>query len=905
MLNKNKSESYLSDRPLLLKQSQYEQLKVAIRVRPPLTREIDIGLPFRSVVHINNANRTCSLVEYIGAEYEESERQREWVECPHYFQYHRFTFDNVYDMGSTQEEVYLQTAKPSVDSVLRGYNSTLIAYGQTGTGKTYTMEGFTYDYQDPNRGIIPRTIEDIFRFIETNANSNKFIIRATYLQIYNESISDLLKPEKKNLSIREDKKRGLYVESLSEWAVRSPNDIYALLERGAASRARANTTMNDVSSRSHAVFAIQVEQMTMNTETGGKQIKVGKLNLVDLAGSERIRVTKAKGKQLEESKNINKSLSALGNVIYALTDNKNRTHIPYRDSKLTRLLETSLGGNCITTMLAMISPAQCSFNESMSTLNFAKRAKNIKNKAVVNEDVDHSTLIRQYESELKKLRIELEEKDRLLHSNDFVAELEEKKKQAEKDKDEAIQALEQASIKYLQERDEKNKLESKIKIMNFQMIPGGQKVSIEDTPQFQTLLQKHQILLEKSFEEKLFEIEKERVEIEESKVQADQYNKLLYKQRDIMNGLTTSLNERDENIAQLQEEIEAYDKITKEQEKVIDNREKRIKLLESILNKNNIDYPKEDEADFNIVSNISEIDQSKQRVYFPYNELNEKTKDIKGLSMSNIVTVLSADEKIDELNSIVKEKEEEITVMKKISDRYIQHTVENGKLNIASIIPYSNTTSNNLSNTNVNNLSSNNIIQSFKSKEDLINKEPILPSLTSPNNTPHLSSGSITQSKLITHLQALKENYPEDQTIQDELEVIINTLQEQLQYKPNNDCLNNINSKHINNNGTQKNNHISVIKSSIKTYLNGDKKDSTPTRKELRNQYNIQYIHASNKPNENQNNIVNINSKPSEITLKLNNINQQISNQMTKEQGDLRENTIKNIKVTSVYNNKI
>ena len=178
--------------------------------------------------------------------------------------------------------------------------------------------------------------------------------------------------------------------------------------------------MNDVSSRSHAVFSIQVEQMISVPGGSGKHIKVGKLNLVDLAGSERIKVTGATGKQLEESKKINKSLSALGNVIYALTDPKGRTHIPYRDSKLTRLLENSLGGNCKTTMIAMISPAQCSFNESLSTLNFAKRAKTLKNKATINEDIDHNALIRQYENELKKLRNELDEKEKLLRNNNFL-----------------------------------------------------------------------------------------------------------------------------------------------------------------------------------------------------------------------------------------------------------------------------------------------------------------------------------------------------------------------------------------------------------------------------------------------------------------------------------------------------
>ena len=287
---------------------------------------------------MTNDNKSCNLVEYLGAELSERERQREWVDNPNLFQLHRFTFDYVFDMDSNQQEVYDQTAKPAVISILEGYNSTIFAYGQTGTGKTFTMEGFTYSSSDTQRGIIPRSIDEIFNYIESLSNSDtKFMVRASYLQIYNESISDLLKPEKISLQIREDKKKGVFVEGLSEWAVRNPHDIYTLLQRGALSRATASTKMNDVSSRSHAVFVITVEQMTVIDDGKGEavtQIKVGKLNLVDLAGSERIRVTGATGKQLEESKKINKSLSALGNVIYALTDNKGRTHIPYRDSKV-------------------------------------------------------------------------------------------------------------------------------------------------------------------------------------------------------------------------------------------------------------------------------------------------------------------------------------------------------------------------------------------------------------------------------------------------------------------------------------------------------------------------------------------------------------------------------------------
>lgn len=222
--------------------------------------------------------------------------------------WHNFTFDYVYDPSATQNFLYDNTAKPAVLSVLEGYNATMLAYGQTGTGKTYTMEGFKYSGCDPQRGIVPRSMEQIFKYIEASSNRNStFMVRASYLQIYNEIISDLLKTDRTALNIREDKKKGIFVEGLSEWAVRSPNEIYSLMQKGAMSRKTAWTNKNDVSSRSHAVFIIIVEQM--RTVDNSKEIKVGKLNLVDLAGSESVRITGATGERLEESKKINQSLS--------------------------------------------------------------------------------------------------------------------------------------------------------------------------------------------------------------------------------------------------------------------------------------------------------------------------------------------------------------------------------------------------------------------------------------------------------------------------------------------------------------------------------------------------------------------------------------------------------------------
>ena len=654
--------------------SPTDNLKVAIRIRPPLSREIEKNLPFRSIALANKENHSCSLLEYIGAELDEVGRQKEWISNPQMFQIHRFTFDEVFDIDSNQEEVYKVSAKPSVNSVLEGYNSTIFAYGQTGTGKTFTMEGFTYDQYDESRGIIPRTIEDIFAYIESNSNKDtKFIIRAAYLQIYNEMISDLLKPNNpnKNLNIREDKKKGLYVEHLSEWAVRSPSDIYSLLERGASCREVSNTNMNDVSSRSHAVFMIIVEQLISNLEINGKQItKIGKLNLVDLAGSERTRITGATGKQLEESKKINKSLSALGNVINALTDSKERKHIPYRDSKLTRLLENSLGGNCKTTMIATISPAQCSFNESLSTLNFAKRAKNIKNRPIVNEDIDHNALIHQYEKELRKIRMELEEKSKLIASNEKILEL---KNKEEKAKNDAIKAYEQASKQLFIERDEKQKLEAKIRLMNLQMIKGGEKISIEETPQFKNALEEKKYMLEKDFEQKLLEIEKEREQIEDSKSQVEAYNKLLYRQRDIMNNLTMSLKEKDNIINYNKKIISDLNKKIVELNNILQLRNDSIEEMEKLLDDNNIPHQKY--SNINLAMPLISSKIARKKVYIPY-EAEQNGKEF----CDTTIPLLTSEEKIKELNDIVSYKDREISLLKKVSEKLFNNT--NGDKNI-------------------------------------------------------------------------------------------------------------------------------------------------------------------------------------------------------------------------------
>ncbi len=460
-----------------------------------------------------------------------------------------------------------------------------------------SMEGFT---NDKERGIIPRATEDIFNYIQNCGNpKTKFLVRASYLQIYKEVVSDLLKPERTNLTIREDKKRGVYVEGLSEWVVRSPAEIYGLMERGAQVRATGSTKMNKLSSRSHAVFIIIAEQSETsyinenneeiefedykNLATKGQfngeirqSFRIGKLNLVDLAGSERVRFSGATGERLEESKKINQSLSMLGNVISALTDPKGRQHIPYRDSKLTRLLEDSLGGNCKTTMMAMVSPALEAFAESVSTLKFAHRAKNIKNEARINEDLDQRALLRKYERELKKLRAELEKKSKHVVDKQRLLELEEQKRRAEEDKLAAITALEKRSREFMHEKQAKRKLEERIAMMQSQLLVGGQK--IEETAEFKNLVKR----VHKEYEDKLAELEKERQSVEKEQAQLDRFKQLLVKQRDIMIALTGRLNERDETILALQEELDAYDRHQRMLEEAVDRKNGALLQLQKI-----------------------------------------------------------------------------------------------------------------------------------------------------------------------------------------------------------------------------------------------------------------------------------------------------------------------------------
>ncbi|KAI9867605.1 MAG: Kinesin heavy chain [Trichoglossum hirsutum] len=297
-----------------------------------------------------------------------------------------FTFDRVFDMNSRQRDVFNFSIQSTVDDILNGYNGTVFAYGQTGAGKSYTMMGSDID-NDESRGIIPRIVEQIFASILASPENIEYTVRVSYMEIYMERIRDLLAPQNDNLPVHEEKNRGVYVKGLLEIYVSSVQEVYEVMRRGGTARAVAATNMNQESSRSHSIFVVTIAQK--NVETGSA--KSGQLFLVDLAGSEKVGKTGASGQTLEEAKKINKSLSALGMVINSLTDGKS-THIPYRDSKLTRILQESLGGNSRTTLIINCSPSSYNDSETLSTLRFGVRAKAIKNKAKINAELSPAEL---------------------------------------------------------------------------------------------------------------------------------------------------------------------------------------------------------------------------------------------------------------------------------------------------------------------------------------------------------------------------------------------------------------------------------------------------------------------------------------------------------------------------------
>ena len=319
---------------------------------------------------------------------------------------YNFAFDYVFAPDSRQVDVYRIAAKPTVESVMHGFNGTVFAYGQTSSGKTFTMTGS--DLNDAEHmGIIPRMVSTVFGEIAASDPKFEFQVKVGYCEIYLEKIKDLLDTSKSNLRVHEDRARGVYIADLTEEYVSSGDEVYELMRIGTSNREVGYTQMNAGSSRSHSIFILTITQTNSNDFSS----KTGKLYLVDLAGSEKVGKTGAEGKRLEEAKNINKSLTMLGNVITALTDGKS-SHVPYRDSKLTRVLQDSLGGNSKTSLIVTCSPSPFNEAETISTLRFGVRAKSIKNKPKVNKEYT----VNELKVMLAQAKEEISTKEKLINS---------------------------------------------------------------------------------------------------------------------------------------------------------------------------------------------------------------------------------------------------------------------------------------------------------------------------------------------------------------------------------------------------------------------------------------------------------------------------------------------------------
>ncbi|PFX29238.1 kinesin-like protein KIF11 [Stylophora pistillata] len=380
------------------KAPQEKNIQVVVRCRPRNGKEVKESSP--SVVKCQPLKREIVVKHDVGNLSSATSTTK------------TFTFDRVFGPETKQIDVYRSVVVPILDEVLMGYNCTIFAYGQTGTGKTYTMEGERSQEdcsweEDPSAGIIPRTMHQLLEKLNSQTDC-EFSVRVSFLEIYNEELFDLLSSslDSQKMRLFEDstRKGSVVIQGLEELVVHDKDDVYNILERGKAKRQTAATLMNAHSSRSHSVFSVTIH-IKENSVSGEELLKIGKLNLVDLAGSENVGRSGAVDKRLREAGTINQSLLTLGRVITSLVERA--PHIPYRESKLTRMLQDSLGGRTKTSIIATISPALCNLEETLSTLDYAHRAKNILNRPEVNQKLTKKTLIKEYTEEIEKLKKDL------------------------------------------------------------------------------------------------------------------------------------------------------------------------------------------------------------------------------------------------------------------------------------------------------------------------------------------------------------------------------------------------------------------------------------------------------------------------------------------------------------------
>ena len=525
-----------------------------------------------------------------------------------------FTFDHTYDWRATQQLIFNQTALPILESIMEGYNGTIFAYGQTGTGKTYTMEG---NDNETDKGIIPRSIDWIFNNIK-NYPAQQFLVRVSFVEIYNEEVRDLLsKVKRQKLNVRE-KDKVFYVENVTVIQAENSKMTLDIMKAGRVNRATGATKMNPGSSRSHSIFSITVESSTMD-EAGEAHYKVGKLNLVDLAGSERQSKTESTGERFIEATKINLSLTCLGSVINKLVSGKQQ-YIPYRDSKLTMLLQDSLGGNTKTVMIANVGPADYNYDETLNTLWYASRAKKIKNKPRINED-PKDALLRQYQEEIELMKkkllamgkgdlvmkisgntgggkniineekqiqkaledMENERKQFKEQSEAAINQIKEQKNKSEEEKKKLIEEIKKKNEENIIKKKEGEELLAKYKSIKSKMIKGDDTQKKVKEQEIEIKRQREELEIKKREEQRLKEIQEEK-----EKNTIDLKKKYDTKKQNI-----DDLNDK---IGKVQAQLEAKKRENKENEEkygdeedqfrnLLLTQEKELKRLEYIIKK--------------------------------------------------------------------------------------------------------------------------------------------------------------------------------------------------------------------------------------------------------------------------------------------------------------------------------
>ena len=523
-----------------------QNIQVIVRVRPFFKRENINSIYLSTIEPDKEQKNKLNLYEYHNINYIPPKKINNYLQDPDSYTIHQFKFDKIFDKETDQLELYEKTTKNIIPLVLKGINSSIICYGQTGTGKTYTMTNLK-NYENSSKGILPRAIDDLYKNINSK-NKQEISMKISYLQIYNNKINDLLIPERKSLNIRENNEKGVYIEGLSKWVAKKKEDIFKLLEKGEKNRKSAFTLMNDVSSRSHVIFNISIENK--NIEDKKNILRTSNMKFVDLAGSERIRITKAKGEQLSECKHINKSLSALKNVIKILGNNK-RKHIPFRDSKLTRILQDCLGNNCKTIIITCVSPSISSFGETLSSLKFGSIAKNVKNFVEINKKIKKkppSNMI--YKDEIDSLKMKLNNLNKNLVNRSVLIKLEEEKNKALEDRELAIEELEQQHYQFIKEQKEKKDLIRKLDIL-------GKYIIENNNNRLDPILEVNE--------------------------ENENLNNIIFEKEEEIQVLKVKLESKNKEINQFKQELETYDRIVRNSKNQVDLLRKENKDIKKLF----------------------------------------------------------------------------------------------------------------------------------------------------------------------------------------------------------------------------------------------------------------------------------------------------------------------------------